>query len=245
MILILLWRIRLPRWRPCQRSFRSDGAGAANSQRPGQCSPIPHLDFLKSVSYSRGDGRGPQGSKSRERIPNELPLACLDQHLFQSHWPDLELKHNVTNKGCWGPITFLQVPTPHAKGSRGGSSPRWETLPLVPPNPSTSLSARTSGLRKGLAGGPLPERSVTPERATASLCPVRNCAENPLDAGRPRASLPAPILASQPRNPQRGAHRPNRGGDSSLGTSTGWGSGAPSPADQTWAKSIDAGAPGP
>lgn len=33
-ILILLWRIQLPRWRPHQRSFRSDGAGVADSQRP-------------------------------------------------------------------------------------------------------------------------------------------------------------------------------------------------------------------
>lgn len=185
-------------------------------------------------SWPGGLGSGPRS------IPNELPLACLDQHLFQSHWPDLGLKHNVTNKGCWGPITFLQVPTPHAKGSRGGSSPRWETLPLVPPNPSTSLSAHTSGLRKGLAGGPLPERSVTPEGHSLSV-PRQELHR------KPSGCQQAPCLSScpQPRKPQRGAHRPNRGGDSSLGTSTGWGSGAPSPADQTWAKSIDAEAPGP
>ena len=113
---------------------------------------------------------------------------------------DGDCSHEIKRCLLLGRKVMTNLDIPHAKGSRGGSRHNLVgDCPPVPPNPN--LHAPTSGLRKVLADGPWPECCVKPDRATASpYPPISDCAESPLDASRPSASLPAPILPRQATN---------------------------------------------
>lgn len=140
-ILILLWRIRLPGWRSRQRSLRSDGAGAANSQRPRTPTPsralIPHLNFLKVRSSSRGGEQGPQRvgwlcfwAKPGERTPDSplnSPTQLVSTNIYvQTHRPGLGAQTEGDKQRVLGSISSLQVPTLTCQRKRRSSSPRWE-----------------------------------------------------------------------------------------------------------------------
>lgn len=147
---------------------------------------------------------GPRGSESRERIPSKPLLAWLNQYLCSKPLARPGAKTECHKQEVLGSISFLQVPIPHAKRSRGGSRHNLVgDCPPVPPDPN--LHTPTSSLRKVLADGPRPECCVTADSHSLPAPSHQELCMEPSGSGRP----------------QTGDHQsPGRDGDSSLGTST-------------------------
>ena len=108
---------------------------------PGHPAPsralIPHLNFLKVRSSSRGGEQGPQRvgwlcfwAKPGERSPDSplnSPTQLVSTNIYvQTHRPGLGAQTEGDKQRVLESISSLQVPTLTCQRKRRSSSPRWE-----------------------------------------------------------------------------------------------------------------------